>query len=163
MGQMGGWSFLISPQIGCSIISKVIKISWGWHGQGKRILMLDHLFLFEAAYHTNDGIGPQCCSVRLWAVSQWVAGIILSCIWGSEPINLPEYFCVHEAGVLGTLVGSPINGMMVNSHYCCSDPSMMLDICSLCPQQQCLWMVYYLFSSIAFTILPFSINQRICP
>ena len=109
---MGGWSSLISPQIGCSIISNVIKISWGWHGEGKRILMLGHLFLFEAPYHTNDEWNDSAVCSGCGAVSKWVTWHISQIhlrIWAQKAASFQSISCVLEAGVLGTQVGSLIN------------------------------------------------------
>lgn len=139
---MGGWSSLISPQIGCSIISDVIKISWGWHGDGKRILMLGHLFLFEAPYHTNDEWNDSAVCSGCGAVSKWVAWRISQIhlrIWAQKAASFQSISCVLEAGALGTQVGSLINRGMVNSHCCRPDPYVMLEVCPCHPHQQCLW------------------------
>lgn len=154
---MGGWSFLISPQIGCSIISNVIKISWGRHGQGKRIWMLDHSFIFAAPYHTNDEWNHSAVYSGGEVVCKWVAGIPLRSILGFEPRKLPVFrvhpvlktqeFLAHRwaAWLMGWLI----------STCCHSDPYMMLEVGSHRPHQQCLWMVYCLFFSVSFPTLPF--------
>lgn len=60
-----------------------------WHGQGKRILTLGHLFLFEALYHTNDEWNHSAVHSGYGAVSKCVAGTLLRSSRGFEPRKLP--------------------------------------------------------------------------
>lgn len=156
---MGGWSFLISPQIGCSIISNVIKISWGRHGQGKRILMLGHSFLFVASYHTNDEWNHSAVYSGCRVVSKWEAGIPLRSIRGFGPRKLPVFrvhpvfktqeFLAHRwaAWWMGWLIPT-----------CChSDPYMMLEACFHHPHQQ-----YLCWCVVCFLQFPFLLCHS-CP